>query len=50
MNLGIIAVWIAVAAAMHLTAYVLNRYGRGDEELIPRVLIPRFGKPRPESR
>jgi hypothetical protein len=43
-------VWIAMAAAMHLAAYVLNRYGRGDGELIPRILIPRFGKPRPESR
>lgn len=43
-------VWIAAAAATHLGAYVLTRYGRGDEELIPRVLVPRFGKPRPESR
>jgi len=43
-------VWIAAAAATHLCAYVLNRYGRGDSELIPRALVPRFGKPRPESR
>jgi hypothetical protein len=43
-------IWIAAAAATHLCAYVLNRYGRGDADLIPRVLVPRFGKPRPESR
>lgn len=43
-------VWIAAAAVMHLVAYSLNRYGTGDGEIIPRVLLPRFGKPRPESR
>jgi CHASE2 domain-containing sensor protein len=43
-------VWILGAGLMHLTAYVLNRYGTGHPDVIPRSLLVRFGKPRPESR
>jgi hypothetical protein len=47
--------WIAVALLLHLTASVLNRYGRGEKFHMPRVLHPRMlplrpprpGNPRP---
>ncbi|MEQ1884149.1 MAG: hypothetical protein ABL967_03755 [Bryobacteraceae bacterium] len=43
-------VWILSAALMHLGAFFLNRYGSGHPEVIPRSLVVRFGKPRPESQ
>jgi hypothetical protein len=43
-------VWIAVAAAVHLAASTLNRYGRGYDLHLPRILMfrmfPRGAKPR----
>ena len=35
-------VWIAVAVAMHLAASALNRYGRGDDLHLPRILMVRM--------
>jgi hypothetical protein len=35
-------VWIAVAVALHLTASALNRYGRGDDLHLPRILMVRM--------
>ncbi len=35
-------VWMAVAAALHLIASVLNKYGRGGDLHVPRVLTPRI--------
>jgi hypothetical protein len=43
-------VWILGAGLMHLIGYVLNRYGLGEPDVIPRSLLVRFGKPRPESQ
>lgn len=37
-------VWIAVGVTLHIAAYVLNRYGRGGEMYLPRVLRFRFAK------
>ena len=36
-------VWIPAAVALHITASVLNRYGRGGDFHLPRVLLVRFG-------
>jgi hypothetical protein len=38
--------WVATGAALHITASVLNRYGRGGELHLPRALAFRFGKVR----
>src|SRR5579884_2610256 len=35
-------VWMAVAAALHLIASGLNKYGRGGDLHVPRVLTPRI--------
>src|SRR5262245_2926339 len=35
--------WMAVAVVLHLSASVLNRYGRGGDLHLPRVLMPRLG-------
>jgi hypothetical protein len=46
-------VWVAVGVTLHITAYVLNRYGRGGEMHLPRALLFRFAKPpvgHPEGR
>ena len=37
-------VWIAAGAALHVAATVLNRYGRGGEMHLPRVLALRFAR------
>jgi hypothetical protein len=42
-------VWIAVAVLLHLSASMLNRYGRGDEVHLPRMLTFRISSPRPED-
>jgi hypothetical protein len=34
--------WMAAAVLLHLSSYVLNRYGRGGELHVPRVLTPHF--------
>jgi len=34
--------WMAVAAALHVAASVLNKYGRGGDLQVPRVLTPRI--------
>jgi hypothetical protein len=36
-------IWIAMAAALHVTAIVLNRYGRGGEFRWPRLVSFRAG-------
>jgi len=36
-------VWICLAATLHIAATVLNRYGRGGEFHLPRVLMIHFG-------
>jgi hypothetical protein len=42
-------VWVGMGALLHVAAYVLSRYGRG--EPLPDFLTAlRFGKPRPESQ
>ena len=35
-------VWMAVAVGLHMTASTLNRYGRGDELHLPRILVVRM--------
>ena len=35
-------VWIAVAVGLHLAASALNRYGRGDDLHLPRILMVRL--------
>ena len=40
-------VWIALAAALHIAATVLNRYGRGGEFHLPRGLSIHFGAAAP---
>ncbi len=35
-------VWMAIAVAAHASAVILNRYGRGDEQVIPTWLVPSF--------
>jgi hypothetical protein len=42
-------VWIALAAALHISATVLNRYGRGGEFHWPRGLMIHFGAAPPPS-
>jgi hypothetical protein len=32
-------IWILIAAVLHLSGYVLNRYGRGGELRVPRALM-----------
>ena len=34
--------WMALAVAFHLSATILNRYGRSGELHVPPVLIPRI--------
>ena len=34
--------WMAVAVSVHVLASVFNRYGRGGELEVPRVLAPRI--------
>src|SRR5215471_17119255 len=34
--------WMAVAVTLHVFSSILNRYGRGGELHLPRVLFPRF--------
>jgi len=42
-------VWIGIGAALHGLAFILSRYGRGEQ--LPDLLMHlRFGKPRPESQ
>jgi hypothetical protein len=43
-------VWIAFGVTLHIAAFVLNRYGRGGEMHLPRVLTFRFAKHGPEHR
>ena len=43
-------VWIALALALQLTAWLLNRYGRGQDLPIPRVLMLRLGLKLPRLR
>jgi hypothetical protein len=40
-------VWIGMAATLHIAATVLNRYGRGGEFHLPRVLMIHFGAAAP---
>ena len=42
-------VWMAAAVALHVTAWTLNRYGRGYELQLPRVLSLHFGRSRARS-
>jgi hypothetical protein len=32
-------VWILIAAVLHISAYVLNRYGRGGDLRVPQALM-----------
>ena len=41
--------WFVVAAALHVAASVLNRYGRGGELHLPRLLTFRVGAMPPPS-
>jgi hypothetical protein len=42
-------VWMGIGALLHGVAFVLNRYGRGEQ--LPQLLtFLRFGRPRPESQ
>ena len=34
--------WMAVAVSLHVIASIFNRYGRGGELEVPRVLTPRI--------
>jgi hypothetical protein len=34
--------WMALAVMLHLSASILNRYGRGGELQVPPVLLPRI--------
>jgi hypothetical protein len=43
-------VWIALALALHVTASLLNRYGRGQDLPTPRVLMLRLGLKLPRLR
>ena len=36
--------WIALGVSFHIIAFVLNRYGRGGEMHLPRVLMIRFAR------
>jgi hypothetical protein len=46
-------VWIALAVLLHMTASILNRYGRAGEFQVPRLLnlgiLPFRPRPRPAS-
>ena len=43
-------IWIALALALHATASLLNRYGRGQDLPAPRVLMLRLGLKLPRLR
>jgi hypothetical protein len=36
-------IWIALALSLHSSAFLLNRYGRGQDLPAPRVLMLRLG-------
>src|SRR5579862_5228112 len=38
-------IWMGLGAMSHIGAYSLNRYGRGGELEVPRVLTPFPGRP-----
>jgi hypothetical protein len=41
-------VWMGIGALLNGAAFVLTRYGRGED--LPDLGVLRFGKPRPESQ
>jgi hypothetical protein len=43
-------IWIALAVALHATASLLNRYGRGQDLPTPRELMLRLGLKLPRLR
>jgi hypothetical protein len=42
-------IWMAAGAVLHLAAWMFNRYGRGYDLQIPRILHLPFHKSRPDS-
>jgi hypothetical protein len=36
-------IWVALALSLHASAFLLNRYGRGQDLPAPRVLMLRLG-------
>jgi hypothetical protein len=43
-------IWMSAGVALHIAAWMFNRYGRGHELHVPRILTAPFSRSREHSR